>query len=143
MSAPPFIAYSGSREYTTLSAVHSDVAALPREAVIVVGGWWSTGSVLRAYPTRGVDLAAAVAAAQDHTVVLVIGPYGAGNGAGVLRNPITVAIGDELRAFASQCHQPGCPHRPHPTHGTERTVACARYQGKPVRLFGPDGLEIQ
>ena len=139
---PPLVAYSGSREYPDLRAVHADVAALPREAVIVVGGWWSTGSVLRAYPTRGVDLAAAVAGAQDHTVVLVIGPYGAGNGAGILRNPITVAIGDELRAFAAQCHQPGCARRPHPTHGTERTIGHAREQGKTVRLYGPDGKAV-
>ena len=134
------IAVIGSREYVDLEPVRREVRALPSGVVVVTGAWWERGV---AVPTRGVDRAAALEASMDHVVVLVVGPLRAGKAAGIVRNPITAAIADELLAFQARCNRPDHVRlAPHGTHGTDDTLAEARSLGRPVRIFGPDGQEI-
>lgn len=134
-------AFSGSREYGYQDLVHGVVHNLPPDAIVAVGGWWRSDGA--AVATRGVDADVAGAARCDRVVVLVMGPTSATSAAGLVRNPVTVGLADDLTAFMGLCRDVRCGDRGnHPSHGTARTVQHARDQGKRVRIFDAYGREV-
>jgi hypothetical protein len=133
----------GSRGYPLLDRIVHEVQVIRTDCAIVTGAWWDPLGRPSVYPTHGADRAAAWAAKPAHTVVLVAGPSGLGNRAGLFRNPTTVDLSDEIVAFAAWCDQEKCSGRSlHISHGTESTIRYAQGRGKTVIIYGPDGREL-
>lgn len=110
-------AYTGSREYPDEQAVREDVRSLHPGSVVAVGAWWSYGKLK---PTRGVDeWAADEANRMGLTVCLIAGSEVHGKAAGLIRNPVIVQIGDEVKAFWDG-----------QSKGTKHTMDIAKKAGK-------------
>lgn len=116
------VAIVGSREYRHLDAVEQFVWECERTTVIVSGG------------AAGVDRAAVNEAKRLHM------PYeehlpdwnGHGRKAGAIRNQAIVKSADEVVAFWDERSK-----------GTKITMDMARMMGKPLRVFGRDGLPME
>ena len=96
------LAIIGSRKYTNRAAVQSYVQSLPKDTIIVTGGWPSLAGGYRVVEaTSGVDREAYVAAeAAGLVTVLVAGSKTKhAHLAGLQRNPVIVEIAEAVCAF--------------------------------------------
>lgn len=118
----------GSRDWPSPEAVRAYVRSLPKDTIVITGGWVdSDGSVK---PTRGVDRVAAMEAwACGLTVALVAGSPLHGKYAGLRRNPAVVELAERGTAF----HDGTSP-------GTAGTVELFQKAGKGVEVRGPDPI---
>jgi hypothetical protein len=117
------IAVIGSRDFEDLGLVKRYVLEeLPDDAMVVTGG------------ARGVDQATEEAAEARGLEVLVLEPdwEGLGKRAGLLRNEDIVEEAELVVAFWDERSK-----------GTVHALKLAVEAEKPVRVFGPDGREIE
>jgi hypothetical protein len=120
------LAIIGSRDWPTPEAVRAYVRSLPKDAIVITGGWWDSDG--RIHPTRGVDSIAAEEANRcGLTVALVAGSSQHGKYAGLRRNPAVVELAERGMAF----HDGTSP-------GTAGTVELFEKAGKVVEVSGPD-----
>ena len=136
------VAIVGSREYPRLQAVTTYVRSLPADTQIISGG------------ARGVDEQAARAARAFGYRVLEVPVDPAGlpedeterrveyGKRAYARNTWMVQYADQVVAFVTACAAPNCRRGPqkHMSHGTAHAISEARRLGKPVMVFGPNGL---
>lgn len=128
----------GSRGYPLTSFVQEYVAALPKDTIVVTGGWPERpGGYYVVEATPGVDRTAYRAAEEAGLVTVLVAGSRTKHGrhAGIHRNPTTVELSEALVAFWD-LKSPG-------TRGTLRIALEAPHlRGGRIRVFGPDGREV-
>ncbi len=119
---PIKIAIVGSRKFDRLHLVSEFVVTLPADATVISGG------------AGGVDQAAEAAARASGLAVLIFDADWArhGRAAGPIRNVEIVEAADELIAFWEG-----------ESRGTLNSVALAARRGIPVRVLGPNGIDLR
>lgn len=115
-----------------MASVREYVRSLPRDTVVVTGGW---RAIEMAEATPGVDLVAFLEADRCGLVAaLAVGSKAIWTDhAGLQRNPVIVEISDAIVAFWDL-----------ESRGTADTLRHARDDGtKSVIVVGPDGYQVE
>lgn len=124
----------GSRKYPNLDLVKEYIATLPKDTIIVTGGWPSLAGGYRVVEaTAGVDRTAYIAAeAHGLVTVLVTGSKTKHKHmAGVQRNPFIVELSDSIVAFWDM-----------KSRGSARTIAACWAAQKIALCIGPEGQQV-
>lgn len=128
------LAVIGSRRYPKMEVVKDYMGILGPDTVVITGGWPSRAGGYRVVEaTSGVDREAYTAAERHGLVTVIVcgSKTKHGHQAGVQRNPTTISLSDAVVAFWDL-----------KSPGTKRSILLAFQLQKPIRVFGPDGHEV-
>ena len=124
----------GSRGYPNLDLVKSYVASLPKDTIVVTGGWPSLAGGYRVVEaTTGVDRTAYIAAEANGLVTVLVSGSKTKHKhmAGVQRNPFIIEFSDSIVAFWDL-----------KSRGSARTIAACWAAQKIALVIDPKGQQL-